>query len=298
MKKLIYLLMFLPVFVFGQKNTLKTAEDFVVAYFKLFEDKKWDEVPGAWAKDAQIVRLDGGISPALEMINNIIKLNESKVESDKIDIKWISTDAFNATSAMVSVRFTESIKRVSVPLRVTDNIGVFLVVKEKGNWKFKKWITGQNFAIIFENSIDKKYKTDPLASISRYTSACNQFWGMILYNLESSMQSGITAAEAGKTMGLKFAATWDASKGFEELANGFTWGLQVMSNYVEILERNEDTLKARILPPSNVQQKAVARENLRIAILNLWSQIAIRMGGECTLTDDGTYWILEFDRIN
>ena len=286
----------LPVVALSQENLQQSAENFIISYFKLFEDKKWDEIPNAWAKDAQIIRLDGGISPAAEMIKNVIK-DSPTIVNDKIDINWIETDAFDSNTAMVSVRYIETVKRTTdPPLRVTDNVDVILVVKELGVWKIKKWILRQNFAIIYDNKIDKKYKTNPLASIYRFNSANYQFWGMILYNVESSKKNGITPAEAGKAMGIRFVKSWDVSKGFEGLVSSFIWGLQVMSNYVEVLERNEDILKARFLAPSNIKGWDVTKDELRITALNVWSEIANGMGGTCSLTDDGDFWVLEFNR--
>ena len=296
MKKLIFILIMLPVVAFSQENLQQSAENFIISYLKMFEEKKWDEIPNAWAKDAQIVRLDGVISPAAEMIKNVIKNNSPTIVSEKNDIIWIKTDAFDSNTAMVSVRYIETVKRTTDPLRVTDNVGVFLAVKEEGVWKIKKWILVQNFAINYDNKIDKKYKTNPAASIYRFNSAMSQFWAMIIYNVESSKKSGITPAEAGKAMGIRFVKTWDVSKGFDGLVSGFVWGLQVMSNYVEVLERNEDTLKARFLPPSNLKGWDVTKDELRITALNVWSEIAKGMGGTCSLTDDGDFWVLEFKR--
>mgnify|MGYP001767480049 CR=1 FL=1 len=296
MKKLIFILIMLPVIAFSQEKLQQSAENFIISYFKMFEDKKWDEIPNAWAKDAQIVRLDGSISPAAEMIKNIIKNSIPNLDSEKIEINWIATDAIGSNTAMVSVRYIEKVKGKTVPLRVTDNVGVFLVTKEEGVWKIGKWIIGQNFAIIYDNKIDKKYKTNPLASIYRFNSANYQFWGMILYNVESSKKNGITPAEAGKAMGIRFVKSWDVSKGFDGLAPSFVWGLQVMSSYVEVLERDEDTLKARFLPPSNIKNWDVTRDELRITTLNMWSEMANRMGGTCSLTDDGDFWMLELKR--
>lgn len=296
MKKLFFLFILLPTFVFSQENLKKSAEDFITGYFKLFEDKKWDEIPGAWAKDAQIVVLDGSISPAAEMIKNVLKNSIPTIVSEKIEIKWIATDAIGSNKAMVSVRYVETIKRTNVPLRATDNIGVFLVVKEEGVWKIKKWIIGQNFAIVYDNKIDKKYITNPFASLYRFNSANHQLWGMVLYNIENSKKNGISPSDAGKAMGIRFAKSWDVSKGFDGLVSSFVWGLQVFSNYVEVLERNEDTLKARFLPPSDMKKWNVTRDELRIAVLNEWSEIANYMGGTCSLADDGDYWVLEFNR--
>ncbi|MDD2243407.1 MAG: hypothetical protein PHY69_09830 [Dysgonamonadaceae bacterium] len=292
MKKIFFLLIILlPTLVFSQENIRRSAEDFVIEYFKLFEEKQWDAIPNMYAKDAQVIWLNRNVLPLLETMKPILDKNKTEMTGEKIDVKWILTDVMGTNTAMVYTRYLETTNRLG-QIRVTDNMGVFQLEQINGEWKIKKWIPSQNFPLIFNQNIDEKYQMDNMATIAKAGFAIQHGWNILFYNLEYFNKAGTTPAELGRMMGARFAETWDKTKGFEGLANGFIWGLQIMSTYVEVLERNETTFVAKIAPPNTASIFDFTKEDLFICCQNIWSEIADYMGGNCTLENQENYWII------
>jgi len=169
---------------------------------------------------------------------------------------------------------------------------VYLLEQKNGAWKIKKWIPQQNLPLIYTENVDKKYQTGNTAAIFKAGNAINHGWVLILSMIEHFKNAGISPAESGKMIGARFAKTWDPSMGFEALASGFNWGLQIMSTYVEVLERNNRTFKAKFLSPATYESWNVTKEDLLVCSQNTWQEIADYMGGICSLTEDGNYWII------
>lgn len=159
-----------------------------------------------------------------------------------------------------------------------------------------KWIlsdiTGPNSVLVTTRYIEATDRTGNTAAIFKAGNAINHGWVLILSMIEHFKNAGISPAESGKMIGARFAKTWDPSMGFEALASGFNWGLQIMSTYVEVLERNNRTFKAKFLSPATYESWNVTKEDLLVCSQNTWQEIADYMGGICSLTEDGNYWII------
>lgn len=296
MKKLIFLLVLLPFGVVGQNDLNKSAEEFVLGYFKMFENKQWDEVPKSLTDDC--VFIGANYTPALysTMLSNILRFNRENLISDKIEVKWINADAIGPNAAMVSIHYIENVERSNFSPRSTDNISIFLLVQNEGAWKIKKLIIQQSYPLLVDKQIDQMYQRGALGMLARFDGGLGQMSSVFMYILESSMKGGATPAETGKKIGARFAKTWDQSKGFEGLANGFAYGLQTGSNYVEIMERSETTFKARfrLFPVSPTWE--VTPQNILDMYKGMWDEIVGYMGGTYTLTDDGKFWTVTLNK--
>lgn len=295
MKKLVCLLALLPAMAFSQTDLKQSAEDFVKGYFKLFEEKKWDIIPEMYAEDAQVIWLNGEIQSMAERMKPVLEKCKTEMPNDKIDVKWILSDVTGPESALVTTSYTETMNH-SGNVRVTDNMGVMLLERKEGSWKIKKWIPTQNFPLLYHESIDQKYRWNNTAAVFKAGSAIDHTWSLMISDIAYAKDAGISAAEFGQRMGVRYAKSWNPSAGFEGLANNFTWGLQIMSKYVEVLERNETTLKAKFLAPVINDNAEVTKEDLYHFSQNVWSEIAGVMGGSCTLAEEGTYWILTMNK--
>ena len=126
MKKLIFLLILLPTVAFSQDNLKKSAEDFVASYFKLWEDKKWDDILNSLSEDGQIIWPNHFVESLNVSMKSVVERNKSEMTSDKVDIKWISADVMGPTSAMVTASYLETTDR-SGNVRMTDNLDVYLL---------------------------------------------------------------------------------------------------------------------------------------------------------------------------
>lgn len=294
MKKMMLLFIMLPSIAFSQADMKQSAEDFVKSYFKLFEEKKWEAIPEMYTEDAQVI-LNGEFMSLFERMKPVLEKNKTGMTSDKIEVKWMVSDVTGPTSALVTTSYLETTNR-SGNIRVTDNIGVFLLEQKNEVWKIKKWIPLQNLPLLFNENINKKYQINNTAAVYKATSAINHAWSLLLFDIEAAKKAGISPAEHGQTIGARYAKTWDPSGGFEALANGFTWGLQIMSTYVEVLERNESAFKAKFLAPDIYVKADLTKEDLYDFSQHVWSEIADVMGGTCSLAEDGKYWIVTMNK--
>lgn len=290
-KLFILLFIFLPAVLFGQEDLKKSAEDFLRGYYKLFEEKKWDLIMETYAKDAQVIWMNGNVSPLAEAMKPELEKYKKEVTSEKIDVKWIVSDITGPSSAQVVVNYIETNDR-SGNIQVQDDIEVYLLEQIMGVWKIKKWFIQHNLPLIYSANIDTKYRTRNPASVIKARSAIDHWWGLLSYLIEHNKEIGVSPDESGKIMGARFAMTWNPSDGFEALASGFTFGLQIMSPYVEVLERNETTFKAKILSPTINDNWKVTEDDLFICTQNIWEGIADYMGGVCSLSKSDKYWII------
>jgi hypothetical protein len=205
---LFYVFILLPSILFGQDDLKKSAEDFMKGYYKLFEEKKWNLVTETYAEDAQVVWMNGMVLSLYEMMKPVLEKNKTEMTSDKVDVKWILSDITGPNSVLVTTRYIETTDRTG-NIRVTDNIGVYLLEQKNGAWKIKKWIPQQNLPLIYTENVDKKYQTGNTAAIFKAGNAINHGWVLILSMIEHFKNAGISPAESGKMIGARFAKTWD-----------------------------------------------------------------------------------------
>lgn len=291
MKKLFLLLLIFPTVMFSQENIKKSAEDFIKEYFKLHEDLKWDAIPGMYAEDAQIVWPNGEVINTMKEIKPYLEKINKETIGLKIDVKIMLTDVMGPESAMVTTNFISTIKQKE-NIQVFDQTDVFLLEQIGGVWKIKKDVANWNFPLIFSENVDKKYVLQNMPSIVRAKEAIELVWSNICYDIEDFKKSGRPSAIYGKIMGKRYASFWDQSKGFDESTSTLIKAFQVLSTYVEVMERNETTLKARFLPPTINKNLNVTRKDLFNYSESFWSEIGDKMGTGFTQTDDGKYWIV------
>ncbi len=295
MKKLVFLLILLPTVAFSQENLKKSAQDFIPSYFKLWEDKKWDEILNSYTDDAQVIhyRL---VRPLNQLVKNIVENWKQNQTSYKVDIESISADVVSPTSAFVIATFLDYEIDKSGEAQVGQGMELFLLELIDNSWKINKAIPIYSPPVIYNKNIEQKFQTGILSPQSRLDGAMNQMGAIMMYNLEYFKKNGKTPAEIGKMMGARFAITWDQSRGFAGLVSGCVWGIQTMSSYIEVLERNENTLKIKFVPFTISETWDVTREDILDMFQNTWSEIADYMGGTCSLVDDGKYWIATMNK--
>lgn len=177
-----------------------------------------------------------------------------------------------------------------------EYIEVYLLERKDDIWKIKKDVANWNFPLINNENIDKKYQINNMSASAKLDGAINQRWYAIFYDIDYFKKNGTPPAEYGKMMGVMYAKGKDKSKGFEGLFYGFIWDLQILSKYVEVMERNETSFKARFIPPIIGEKWDFTREELFNYSKNVWSEIADYMGATCTQTDDGKYWIATMNK--
>lgn len=295
MKKLVFLLLLLPAVAFSQESLKKSAQDFIPSYFKLWEDKKWDELLKSYTDDAQVIRYRSA-QPLYPLVKNIIEGYKENLESYKVDIESISTDVIPPNSAFVTVNFLDTEIDKSGKVQVGQGMEMFLLELKDNSWKIKKAIPIYSPPVIYNKNVDQKFQTGIVSPLSRLNETMNQMGGIMMYSIEYFKKNGTSPAELGKMMGSRFAKTWDQSKGFEGLVSGCLWGLQTMSTYIEVLERSENTFKVRFVPFSISETWDVTREDMLGMFQNSWNEIADYMGGTCSLVDDGEYFLLTLNK--
>ena len=291
MKKLFLLLLLFPTFLFSQENMKKSAEDFIMEYFKLHEDLKWDAIPGMYAEDAQIVWPNGKIIPKLEAMKPYTDKNKPELASVKIDVKWMLTDVIGANSAMVTTNYISTKNRLG-NIEVLESIEVYLLERKNNVWKIKKDVANWNFPLINNENIDKKYQINNMSASAKLDGAINQRWYAMFYDIDYFKKNGTSPVEYGKILATMYTKGWDKSKGFEGLFYGFILNCKILSKYVELMERNETTFKVRFIPPVIGKEWNFTREDLLNFNINIWSESADYMGANCTMVDEGKYWIL------
>ena len=291
MKKIFLLLVMLPTILFSQENLKSSAEGFMAGYFKLFEEKNWDIIPKVYAEDAQLIFPDGKILSLQEAMNPYMEKNKKETISMKIDVKWMQTDVTGPNTVMVTTNLIETTKRIE-GIQVFDYVEVFLLERAEDIWKIKKYVANWNFPLIYNENIEKKYQIGNMSAIAKLDGAIDQIWYAMFYDIEYFKKNGTPPAEYGKMMGTMYVKTWDKSKGFDGLCSGLIWNCEILFKYVEVMERNETTLKVRLIPPDISEKWNFTREELLNYSRNIWLEIADYMGATTTTTEDGKYWIV------
>ncbi len=298
MKKLFLFLLLLPAVTFGQESQKKSAEDFVTGFLKMFEEKKRDDILKSCSDDGQMIWPNHSITSLPEMMTSIVNNNKIEMTSDKIDIEWITADVVGPASAMVTVSYLETTDR-SGNVCVKDNLDVYLLELKEGNWKIKKLIPQDNYPLIYNKNIDEKFRTGGMGPLTRFNGALIQYAFKAMCDLEILKNEGISPAEVGKIIGKRDTKIDRETRNFEGIATEFVWGIQSISTYTEVLERNENTLKLKFIPflVSEKWGSGVTNEDIRIMMENLFKiKSADSMGGECSLEVDGKYWILKLNK--
>ena len=248
-----------------------------------------------YADDAQIIWPNGKVIPKFEAIKPFMAKNKPELISLKIDVKWMLTDVTGPNTALVTSSYIETTNRLG-NIRVTENIGVFLLEQKDDKWQIKKWFPHQNFPLLYKDKIDKRYQIDNIAVVYLAGSAINHGWSLICNDIDYFKRTGISPSEYGSMMGERFAKSWDQSVGFDGFATDFIQGLQIMSTYVEVLERNETSFKVKFLSPVIDKNWDVTNKELFSCSKTIWSKIANQMGANCSLDDDGKYWIVTMNK--
>lgn len=295
MKKLLFLLALLPVTAFSQGDQMKSAEGFVREYFKLFEEKKWDVIPDSYAEDGQVVGLGNKIMSLSETMKPVLERNKTEITNENIDVKWMKTEMTGSSTAIVYTHFIDKVNR-SGKIRVTENVGTFLLEQKEGTWKIKRWINSQNFPVINNESVDTKYRVGNSPVSYKFATSVNLSYGFECCMIEYFKKKGISPSELGKIVGKRYASTWDKSVGYEGLISNFAGYFQFVSTYVEILERTDKTFKAKILDPVIQKSWEITRDDAVDFIQQTWFEIADNMGSDCKVTDDGQYWIVAMNK--
>ncbi|MFA7584473.1 MAG: hypothetical protein WCZ46_13160 [Proteiniphilum sp.] len=256
---------------------------------------KWDTIIELYADDAKMILPNGKKLPLRETIQANIVNNREKIKSVKIDVKEISSEITGPNSVIVTTNQLQT-NNWSGNIYTFDYFDFFLLERTARSWKIKSYFISSNFPVIYAETIDKKYQRDNPPAIDKLGWTIKHGWAILYYEIERSKEAGITPEEAGIIMGKRFVQSWDKSKGFDGLTNGFLWNLTSLSTYIEVLERNEITLNVKFLSPVVYKFWNVTPEELFNFSQNIWIEIADYMGANCSQTSDGTYWIVTFNK--
>ncbi|HAR37244.1 MAG: hypothetical protein A2W86_02250 [Bacteroidetes bacterium GWD2_45_23] len=291
MKKILFLLFLIPVLVFCQEDQNKSAEDFVKEYSKLFEEKNWDAVQKMYAEGAIIIEPHGKVQPIRETIKSFFE----KTGNIKQDVKNISTEITGPNSAIVTRIFTETRDR-SGKAEVIDFFEIYILEKIDGVWKIKINYYSLNNPLIFAKTIDKKYQIPNAPLFDKAGWLVSHAWDVAILFINYFKETGTTSAEVGIMVGKRSSKTFNQSEGFDGLTDIFISGLQILSTYAEVLERDETTFKAKFLAPVVDKDFDVTSDDLYIFSKNMWTEMADYMGSDCNLSVDGDYWILSMNK--
>ncbi|MCE5206037.1 MAG: hypothetical protein LLF80_08055 [Porphyromonadaceae bacterium] len=274
---------------------MKSAEDFVRGYFKLFEEKKWDIIPDMYAEDGQVIGFGNKIMSLSETMKPVLERNKTEMTAETINIEWIQTKPTGSNTALVTTKYFDMTNR-SGNIRITENIGNFLLEKNDDTWKIKMWINNPNFPVINSENIEAKYRVSNSPASNKFAASVSSSNGFECCMIEYFKKNGISPAELGKIVGIRYAATWDKSVGYEGLISNFAGFFPIISTYVEILERTDNTLKAKLLAPTIKKSWEITRDDVLNFVQNTWFEIADNMGSDCIVTDDGKYWTVVMNK--
>jgi hypothetical protein len=305
MKKLIFLLIILPTIVFGQQTTQKatsseenlkkSAETFVTNWLQSWENKKWDEILSS-SNDNGIYYTSAETNTLPVVLKRAVDYYKSSITDSKILINSLSTEVIGQTVAMVTARYLEATTDAGNVTNL-EYLDLFFLEMNQGSWKIKTWYSQFFAPVIFNKSLDKKMQKGKVEPVWRYFGTVNQMNSFLVCFLEDYKKKGVSPAQAGKMMGARFAKEWDQSNGFAGLSSGMMWNFQTMSSYIEVLERNENTLKIK-MDPFQVDEKNwnVTQQEFLEFYQNSLNEIATHMGGTSTTTADGRNWIITLSK--
>lgn len=306
MKKIIFLLILISAFSFGQnaqkrnsgsqEELKKSAETFVTDWIKYFENKNWDAIVNSADADGLLISALEA-SPLKNSLEGITEYGKKKDNSSKkILIDSLSTEVFGKTSAMVTARYKTSL--IS-PWGTTDiaNLDNFRLEKIDGNWKIKTWFRQEYFPTIFSENIESvwNYRRDLLW---RFNDAIFQMGNIALFFMGEYKKNGTSPAQLGKIMGARFAEGWNPEGGFDGLASGFTNVIQSLSTNVEVLELNKNTAKFKYDPffSQMAQYYNLSKQDVLEYFQNAFGAIADKMGSTSSLVEDDKYYLLTLNK--
>jgi hypothetical protein len=305
MKKLIFLLIILPAISFSQQtekkaipseeNLKKSAETFVTNWLQSWENKKWDEILSS-SNENGIYYTSVETNALPEVLKGAVDYYKKSITDSKILINSLSTEVFGQAVAMVTARYLEYTTS-SGNVTNLEYLDVFLLEMNKSSWKIKNWHSQYFAPVIFNTEIDKKWQKGKIEPVWRFSGTVNQMYSILVGFMEDYKNKGTTPAQAGKMIGARFAKDWDKSKGFAGLASGMMWNFQTMSTYLEILERNENTIKIK-LEPFQVDEKNwnVTQQEFLEFFQNSLNEIASAMGGTCIIIIENKQWIVTLSK--
>ena len=301
MKKFILLLLLAPVIAFGQQTNAeqeilkKSAETFITNFYKNWENKNWDGILSSYCTDGKFISSTktGSLSDELK---SAVEYFKSNVTDCKITVNSISTEILGQTSALVTVHYLET-DNLQGNIRNWDYFDNYLLNMEKGAWKLKNFYSQYFLPVIFDEKVDKQWQIGKADPAWRFIGASNQMMGIFSYFMEDYKKNGTSPAQIGKIIGARFATYWDHSKGFEGLSSGFMWNLQTLSPYIEVLERNEKTVKFKFESfQADVKTWGITQQELLEYFQNAFGEIATSMGGTCSIVEDGKYYVMTMNK--
>lgn len=295
MKKLLFLLFLLPAIAFSQGDQMKSAEDFVRGYFKMFEEKNWDVIPDMYAEDGQVIGFGNKIMSLSETMKPVLERNKTEMTVETINIEWIQTKPTGSNTVLVTTKYFDMTNR-SGNIRITENIGNFLLEKNDDTWKIKMWINNQNSPVINSENIEAKYRVSNSPASYKFAASVSSSYGFECCMIEYFKKKGISPAELGKIVGKRYASTWDKSVIYKGLISNFAGFFPIISTYVEILERTDNTFKAKLLAPTIKKSWEITRSDVLDFVQNTYFEIADNMGSDCKVSDDGQYWIITMNK--
>lgn len=300
MKTKLFIILLFPTLIFpgiisGQNVMMQSAEDFVREYFKLFEEMQWDNIPEMYANDAQVVGFGSTILSLPKTMKPVLDRNKTEMTAETIDVKWIQSELTGPNTALVTAKFIDTTNR-SGKISVTENISTFLLEHNGSSWKIKKWINNQNYPIIYSDNIDEKYQVGNYPVIYKFTNLIHSEHEFQCCVVEYFKKNGISPAELGNKLGNQFIETWRGDKNFEVLIQAFTDHLMHNTTFVEVLYRTDTTFKAKMPSPPISQDWNITKEDMDVFTENLWAVISNKMGADCSLEEDGQYWIVSLNK--
>lgn len=301
MKKFILLLLLAPVIAIGQQTVAgqetlkKSAETFITNFYKNWENKNWDEILNSTCKESKYISL-ARTSDLLDVFKSVVEYYKTDVTDCKIDINSLSSEVLGSTSALMTIRYIET-DNMQGDLKKWDYLDIYLLEMDKDVWKIKTYYPQYFPAVVFSDKVDKQWQKGKAEPAWRYIGTCNQMQGLFSYFMEDYKKNGTSASEMGKKVGARFATYWDHSKGFEELTSGFLWVLQTASTYIEVMERNENTVKFKFEPfQADVKTWGITKQEMLEYFQNAFGEIATSLGGTCSIVVDGKYYVMTMNK--
>lgn len=306
MKKFVFLLIFIPAFAFGQKpaatataagkDLKESAEAFVTRFIQCWDDKNWDQIFNS-IEETGTYYSAAETTPLPEMAKSTVNYYKYKVTDARTTVNFVSADVYGQNTAMVTVRYLESLKAEGRD-RVLDYLDILVLEMKEGNWKISRWYSQCFYPVIVNPAIDEKWQKNVAEPVWRYSGALYQFYNLNCYLIEDNKKNGTSPAQLGKWMGERFAKTWNQSKGFEGLVSGYFWLMQSISPYVEFTERNENIarIKFKFYNPDPEEWNVTENEMLE-CFRNVLIEIAANMGGTCSIAPDGKFYMMTLQAV-
>jgi len=296
MKKIFFLLALLPAIAFSQQDLKTSAEEFVRNYYKLFQEGNIDLLKDKFAEDAQFILAHGQVLPLRETLQSNFEKNRDSIANYKIEIKYIIADITAPNSAFVTTSCIESWDRLG-KTRSQELFEIYLLERTGDSWKIKKNYFNENYPLVFAKTIEEEYQTESSPVIAKLRWAMNHIWSLTSYEIEYFKKIGSSAAKAGTDVGKRYAQDFDKPTGFNEnVAGGFIWFFQIISPYVEVLQRDGTSLTLKISAPIVDKSTDVTSEELFIFDRNVWTEIANYLESSFEMTVDGDYWIITINK--